>query len=471
MIRTSILSLLALALSHSDLGADQFATGQSASSVLGQPDLVSNSSGSSPVRFDTPEAVAVDPTTGKVFVADSGNYRILRFSSIAALANGSFPEAVIGQPNFSSNSTNQGGAAGANTLNFVYQIVVDSNGRLWVADSSNNRVLCFVAASFLANNPPADYVFGQPDFTTVTQGTSATKMDYPAGIAIGPDDTLWVAEADNNRVLRFANITLKSSGAAADGVLGQADFNTAVSAASATGMYEPYSLTVDGSGRLWVADTSNHRILRFDNAASLANGAPANGVLGQANFTDFNIATTATGLNYPYGVLAGPDGTVYIGDYSNGRIIGHRNAAAKPNGAAADFVLGKPDFTSTDTGPTASLLTGPVNLSLSPQGHLFVADYDDHRVVRFEPVKSPKVTISTRKTTTSSGTYSIKGTATGQTTKVTYRVGKSGPFKTAKGAASWSFKAKLKPGKNLITVVAEGPGGMSAAKTVTITRK
>lgn len=451
--------------------ADQFASGQSAISVLGQTDFVSGSSGNSPNRFNNPEAVAVDPTTGKVFVADSSNYRILRFSSSAALESASLPEAVIGQPDFSSTAQNQGGAAAANTLDFVYQITVDRNGRLWVADSSNNRVLCFVGASFLPNNPPANYVFGQPDFTTVTTGTSISKMMFPGGVAIGPDDTLWVADSDNQRVLRFASISSKSSGSDADGVLGQTTFITNVSASGASGMSIPYSLSVDSTGRLWVADTGNHRILRFDNAAALADGAPANGVLGQANFTDNDIATTPTGLSFPSGVLAGPDGTVYVGDYSNGRVVGFRNAAAKADGAAAEFVLGKPDFTSVAPGPAANLLAGPVNLSLSPNGHLFVADYDAHRVVRFVPVPSPTVTVRTRRSTTASSTFAIQGTAAGQVTKVTYRVGKSGAFKNAKGTAKWNFKAKLKPGKNVITVVAEGPGGTSSAKKVKITRQ
>jgi sugar lactone lactonase YvrE len=458
------LSLLSLA------RADQFATGQPASSVLGQPDLVSGSSGSAPNRLKYPEAVAVDPTTGKVFVADSGNYRILRFSSTAALSSGSFPEAVIGQPNFTANSLNQGGAAGANTLGFGYQITVDRNGRLWVADTENHRVLCFVAASFLANNPPADYVFGQPNFTTVTAGTTVAKMNNPGGVAIGPDDSLWVADIDNHRVLRFGDISGKASGANANNVLGQAGFNTDTPATSATAMSAPFSVSVDSSGRLWVADTSNRRVLRFDNAAALANGSPANGVLGQVNFTNALVGTNSISLAGPYGVLAGPDGTVYVGDYSNGRIMGFRNAASKANGAAADFVLGQPDFNTGLVGPTSALLAGPANVSLSPQGHLFVADYTDNRVVRFVPVPSPAVTIQTKKSTTSSATFAIKGTATGQVTKVTYRVGKSGPFKSAKGTAAWSFKAKLKSGKNLITVIAEGPGGTSASKTVTITR-
>lgn len=449
--------------------ADRFVSGQAASSVLGQADLDSNGLLVTVTkRISSPGGVAVDPTTGKVFVSTSS--RILRFSSAAALATGSFPEAVIGQVNFSTTTPDQGGAAGANTLDTPGQITIDRNGTLWVADTRNNRVLCFIAASFLGNNPTADFVFGQPNVTTTTAGTTIAKMNRPGGIAIGPDDSLWVADTDNNRVLRYANISTKATAAAADSVLGQSVFTTDNSGTSASAMYVPVAVAVDADGRLWVADSNNHRVLRFDNAASLADGAPASGVLGQDDFTSLSPGTTASTMQEPRGLFIGPDRTLYVGDYLNGRLLGFLNAAAKADGAAADFVLGKPDFTSTQAGPSPTRMTGVGNPALSPSGHLFVCDEDDHRVLRFEPVKSPSVTLKTKSGRTSASSFSVKGTASGQVTKVTWRVGNSGAFKNAKGAASWSFKAKLKRGKNVITVIAEGPGGTSAAKKLTITR-
>jgi len=467
----SLVLLLLVGIAPSGARADRFVTGQAAASVLGQPDLDSGSGVNAPNRFLNPESVAIDPTTGKVFVADSAHFRILRFSGTAALANGSFPEAVIGQPNFSSMLQNQGGPAGQNTLNFMYQITVDSNGRLWVCDSGNNRVLCFVAASFLGNNPPADYVFGQPDFTTVSPGTTIAKTDFPAGVAVGPDDSLWVADSKGNRVLRFADISTKSNGANADRVLGQVSFLADFSATTATGMNGPFSLSLDSAGRLWVADTGNHRILRFDNAASLPNGSPASGVLGQALLTTSSSGTSADQFFDPYGVLAGPDGTVYVGDWANTRVMGFRNAAGKANGASADFVLGKPDFNTNTGGPSATLTGGVVNLALSAAGDLFVADFDFHRVVRFSPVKSPTVQVLTKTRTTKATELRVVGTAGGAVTSVVWRVGGTGPFKTASGTTSWNFKAKLKRGKNVITVVAIGPGGDSVPRVFSVRRK
>lgn len=462
--------LLAIILpAATEVRADRFVTGQAATSVLGQADLNSAVSGSLTNQFQYPGGVAVDPATGKVFVADSANHRILRFSGSGAIVTGSLPEAVIGQRDFNSTEPNQGGGPGRGTLSLVEHLLVDAKGRLWVCDSGNHRVLCFLNASYRGDNPEADFVFGQPGFDTAGPATSASGMSYPAAVAIGPDDSLWVADTDNHRVLRFGVITSKSSGSAADSVLGQAGFSTGGSAATAAGMSSPFSLSVDAAGRLWVADMDNNRVLRFDNAASLGIGASAGGVLGQPLFDNASAGASASGFDLPRGVLAGPDGTLYVADWSNGRVLGFVGAAARNNGAAADFVLGKPGFGSLAIGPSASLLNGPMGLSLSPAGDLFVADLNDHRVLRFTPVKPPSLTIRTRTAVTRSRLFTVAGTAFGQITTVTWRFGMNGPLKPASGTTGWTFKARLKKGRNLITVIATGPGGSSPAQSLVVT--
>ncbi len=71
--------------------------------------------------------------------------------------------------------------------------------------------------------------------------------------------------------------------------------------------------------------------------------------------------------------------------------------------------------------------------------------------------------------TTTRPKLAIKGSATGVVTRVTYRIGKKSGVAT--GTAGWKFLAKLKPGRNKITVTAHGPGGDSAPVNVAVTRK
>jgi sugar lactone lactonase YvrE len=369
---------------HLSYAQKPWSNGQTADGVLGQADFTSAISGTSASAFDNPFGIAIDPTTGKLFVSDMNNQRVLRFSSVNAALNGSTAEAVLGQVDFTSNVT---GTTATTLYNPVY-IFVDKDGRLWVADLLNHRVLRFDDAASKANGAAADGVLGQPDFVSNTPATTQNGVMAPVGVHVDISGALWVAEALNSRVLRFDNAASKANGAAADGVLGQPDFTSNTPATTPNGMTFPNGVTVDGSGHLFVTDSTNNRVLRFDNAASKANGAAADGVLGQPDFTTNTPATTQNGMRLPRAVAVDNSGRLYVTDGENHRLLIFDNAAAKGNGAMADNVLGQADF-STGTANSGGISAGTLN---GPRGVLFdeatlrlwVADRQNQRVLRFE---------------------------------------------------------------------------------------
>ena len=223
--------------------------GQAATLVLGQPDFTSNANNTTQTGMYYPEGVAVDPTTHKVFVVDTYNNRVLRFASVYTLGNGSAAEAVLGQPNF----TNYTGAATQSGMDAPIGVFVDAGGRLWVADARNNRVLRFDHASAIASGANANAVLGQPNFTSVTPHTSQNGMAGPSGVFVDAGGRLWVAEIENNRVLRFNSAASKPNGANADGVLGQPNFTSSTGHTTQNGMSGANSIFLDTSGHLWVA--------------------------------------------------------------------------------------------------------------------------------------------------------------------------------------------------------------------------
>src|SRR5580704_98626 len=97
-------------LNHRVLGwesATNFLNGAPASLVLGQPNpQQSVAAGLGPKGLVFPSSVAVDPITGDLFVADSGNNRVVRFASPYAKVSNNAPDAVFGQPNFTSRAAN-----------------------------------------------------------------------------------------------------------------------------------------------------------------------------------------------------------------------------------------------------------------------------------------------------------------------------------------------------------------------------
>jgi hypothetical protein len=191
-----------------------------ANGVLGTTDFVTNTNYTAPstTTLAEPFCVAIDPTTGKLFVADRDNRRVLRWSSVNKLIDGSSAEVVFGQPDFVTRTANTGGLSAA-SMNNPNSVFVDANGTLWVADRDNHRVLRFDNASTKTTGANADGVLGQPNFTSNTSGTTAALLSAPTSVFVDGSGRLWVADKDNNRVVRFDNAATKPNGSNADGVL------------------------------------------------------------------------------------------------------------------------------------------------------------------------------------------------------------------------------------------------------------
>jgi sugar lactone lactonase YvrE len=362
--------------------------------VLGASDFVTNTDYTAPTTttLAEPAGVAIDPATGRLFIADRDNRRVLRFTSAAKLINGSAAEAVFGQPNFTTRTANTGGIS-ASTMNNPNSVSVDGNGRLWVADRDNHRVLRFDNASAKASSAAADAVLGQPDFATNSTGAAGGKMNAPACVYADAGGRVWVADRANNRVLRYDDAASKANGAVANGVLGQSDFSSTTSGTTGSTMSAPWGVSLDVNGRLWVADRSNSRVLRFDNAAVKANGASADGVLGQVSLTASAYAKTRAGLGEPRGVAVDASGRLYVADEGNTRVMVYDNAAAKANGANADNIFGQIDFTSdaASSPPTANSLNYPLSLFIdNANSTVWIPDAYNHRVLRYN---GPKITL------------------------------------------------------------------------------
>lgn len=327
------------------------------------------------------DSVAIDPFTGKLFVCEKQASRVLRYASTAALAQGAAPELVFGQPNL---STFQGSTL-QYTFNAPSGITVDRAGNLWVADTGNNRVVRYANASSVTGSPSAVQVLGQPGWTFSDVNVSDLRMNAPVAVVteyisqpfVTRITRLWVVDSGNNRVLRFDDpLSLPTYNAPASGVLGQTSFTAKVSALTASGMIAPSGIAVEGN-RLWVADKGNNRVLRYENAAAKGNGAAADGVLVQANFT------TKSAPGAPSSLGIAPGGRLFAVCNTEHRILWWNSAAQKPNGAAADGALGQPDKTSTQPGPEAAELDQPTGLAVAPDGRLWVSEY--YHIRRYTP--------------------------------------------------------------------------------------
>jgi len=375
----------------------QLVTGQSASHVIGQPDFTSTgSSAASSTTLNQPSHVAVDPIRGKLYIADTYNNRVLRYS-YPFTGNQPAAEFVFGQSDMITSDPDYFPSPEA--LNMPVGLALH-NDTLWVCDQFFNRVLRFDNASTRSTYPAsANGVLGQSSFDGESPGSSTgAQMNVPVACAVAGNGTLWVADGDNHRVLRFDNASAKSNGASADGVLGWTTFvsGSAPTPSRSQGQY-PSGVALDAAGRLWVIFDES-RVLRFDNAQSKENGADADAVLGQSNFTSVLTPSppSQSSLSGPTSLACDQAGGLYVGDASNHRVLVFAGAASKSNGANADVVLGNDDFTSISQPPySASTLNFVSGVATDTVNNaLIIADKDNHRILIFESSGPPPVQLT-----------------------------------------------------------------------------
>lgn len=468
-MKIHIKSLLLLALACHGAVAATFTTGQSASSYLG------TGTGSTASSLYQPSGVAMDPATGKLFVSDRLNHRVLRYTNAAAYQNGSSAEVAFGQSSTSLGASP--GGASNKTLLSPRGLAVDASGNLWVVDTSYNRVLRFPNAATVDNSsgaPTADLVLGQAAFNTTTSSSSSSGLSGPYAVAVSTTH-VWVADGNNNRVTGYL-VSGLASGAVASKIL---------SATPGVSLNSPSGLALTSDTTLWVADSSNNRVLRYNVTSSTFTA-----VLGQSDYTGASTGSTASSFYSPEGLAADLSGTtasLWVVDRVNNRVLRFDDVNAVAPAAAATLVLGQSSLTGSDYGSgytqmyqpeaIATDVYDPMATKSSPRA-LWVADHYNNRVLRFSPYDptastptppAPGLAISgKKKIKTAKGTLVLKGSASGSVTSVTYQIGrKSG---SAAGTNGWKITAHLKPGKNIVTIVAHGPGGNSAPVKVVIIR-
>ena len=355
-----------------------------------------NSYGVTPGTLCKPTAVALD-SKGNLYVADSGNNRVLQYNN--PLTGNGIASRVFGQHgNFLSNDCNADGIS-AESLCGPNGVAVDGKGRLYVADNGNNRILRFDQPR--RKSLAADRVAGQKgSFTTndcnLGGPASAATLCSPNEITVDFVGHLYVADSLNNRVVEFSPPLGRAAHAVR--VLGQANFagdHCNAGGISAVSLCHPGGVAVDALGNLYVADNGNNRLL-FYSAQPSSNGTPAKRVLGQVDFRFGGVnMVSRRGLYEPSSVVVDRSTTpnhIYVVDSANSRVLGWTNAAAFEDGAPADIVLGQPDFLSSGCntdGLSAKSLCGPTAVTADAKGNLYVADSANNRVVEYDaPIRS-----------------------------------------------------------------------------------
>ncbi len=271
-----------------------------------------NNGGVSATSLNGPWGMVLD-SSGNLYIADTGNNRVLYYPAGSTTAT-----RVYGQAgSFTSTTANNGGVS-ATSLAGSEEIALDSYGNLYASDYHNNRVLYYPAGSTTATR-----VYGQAgSFTSATAnngGVSATSINGPDGVTLDKSGGLYVGDYGNNRVLYYP-----SGSTTATRVYGQADSFTSTTAnnggISATSLNGPQAVSLDCNNNLYVVDDGNNRVLYYP-----IDSTTATHVYGQAGSFSSNTANnggvSASSFNDAEGLTMDSNGNLYVADSSNNRVL------------------------------------------------------------------------------------------------------------------------------------------------------
>jgi hypothetical protein len=375
----------------------------------------------------------------QLWVADTGNSRVLMFSLDQIEDELASADIIVGQRNTSTGNVRDGAeddvdSIGVRRLNEPLGMAVvnnSSNGfRLYAADGANNRIVTFSSIP-TSNEARIDSVLGQQTLGSnkINSGAESASCGQSGGLNAcslnGPSDIFVelagskqvIADRDNNRVLVW-NLATTDSKTQADRVLGQSDFfsnapNAIRDVGKATGpksLSRPSGVFVykdaTDTHHLVVADTGNNRVLiwldyfkAIDTENPPATEPEPDIVLGQAEF-ESNLPNqafgacaadpepvNACGLKEPTQVKVDSQGRLYVADTGNNRVlIWNESVWTGTSGSAASVVLGQADFKSNGEVSNLSLasLRQPQGISILESGdtfRLFVADAGHDRIL------------------------------------------------------------------------------------------
>ena len=352
--------------------------------LIGKSNFYDSGSGCAQNRLYRPSQIWSDGN--RIVIADRDNNRILIYNSWPT-SNLPNADIVLGQPDFSTCSVNTGGLSNQ-SLSQPYGVTSDGT-RLFVADYANNRILIWDEFP-TTNQEPADQVIGQPDFISNTAnngGISASSLYSPEGITYY-DNSLYVTDYTNNRVFRF-DVSADPIDKTADQVIGQPDFLTVSSGTTSTKMYQPDGISI-GGGKMCISEWNNNRVLLYNTVPAASNPA-ADKVFGQLSFTlrtSFTPQTMGNNtLSFPSGCFT--DGNrVIIADYGPQRTLFLNSWPTGTNGTdiGADFVIGKSSFIHwfTEFMYADDDIVGGVTSIYSYQDKLFVGDSYLRRLTIFD---------------------------------------------------------------------------------------
>jgi len=281
-----------------------------------------------------------------------------------------------------------GGQAAGSDLHQPASIALDGAGNLYIADAANNQIRMVCASKNSATIKGVTGCTGSGIIVAVAGVGSdvpaalQVPLNLPSGLALDGAGNLFIADT-NNHIIREINATTGTIATIA-GTYQTAGYSGDGGAATSADLNYPMGVTVDVSGNLYIADTSNLVIRRVDSTGSITTVAGewagcTNGE--QGSYSGDGLAATKACLNLPYAVAFDVYGNMFIPDSGNNRI---REVAVSGGQIIAGTSListvvgtGVPGTDCTNGDTAAATLNLPKGVAVDAASNLYISDTHD----------------------------------------------------------------------------------------------
>ncbi|MGB7133146.1 MAG: choice-of-anchor D domain-containing protein, partial [Candidatus Sulfotelmatobacter sp.] len=327
------------------------------------------------VELNFPSSVFLD-SAGNLVIADSGNQIVRQIaigtSNLSTIAGGGLG--------------GDGGQATGAILANPYNLVEDSAGNVYIADTANNRIRMVTPSGVISTFAGTGIAGHTGD------GGPATSATLNAPIAMAIDaGNMWIVDGGNLAIrevnLSTGDITLFAGtyGVACSAAPpGCGDGGPATSAAFSS----PESVAVDPSGNVYIADYTAHVVRVVNSAGNIYNFAGTGAVASQICPTT-PAPATKTALNHPSSVAVDSSGSVYIDDsFAN-------TVCQVKGGMITNWALNGDAKYLGDGGPALSASQFfPLEIAMDPTNNLFISGGDFNCVRRVDAVTATIGTVA-----------------------------------------------------------------------------
>lgn len=294
-----------------------------------------------------------------------------------------------------------GGPATNAQLDLPAGVALDAAGNIYIADSLHNRVRLVCS-----KNPPP-YVAtcaGPGDITTIAgngnasytgDGAAASQatLSSPNGVTLDGAGNVYIADTGNNviRVITAATGTISTIAGNNSGTIcaGHTDLVGDGCPATQATLNQPWGVTLDGSGNLYIADTNNHRIREMSASTGLISTIAGSGFTesnGSGSFSGDSGLATSADLNFPHAVAFDPAGNMYIPDSENNRVRevmavgGSITAASKITTFAGNGNTAGPGCNAAPVLASSASLFTPSAVAVDAAGNVYIADTENNAI-------------------------------------------------------------------------------------------